>query len=99
MDKIPVRLCCGQRHWTMQCPDGKVMCCICFSRFKLDELHIDGDGQREDICEPCHERNIKILEMIGKGMCVCPKFRRDGICRHVVPFRRKEDVEPKEDYL
>ena len=21
----PVRLCCGQRHWGVQCPDGLVM--------------------------------------------------------------------------
>lgn len=97
--EIPVRLCCGQRHWTMQCPDGKVQCCICWSRFELDELHIDGDGQREDVCEPCDRRNTEIMEAIGKGICVCPRYRRDGICRHVIPFRPKEDVEAKEEYL
>ena len=97
--EIPVRLCCGQRHWTMQCPDGKVMCCLCFSRFDLDELHIDGDGQRENVCEPCHQRNVKIVENLGKGICVCPVYRLSGICRHVVPFRRKEDVEVDEEFL
>lgn len=97
--EIPVRPCCGQRHWTTQCPDGKVMCCLCFSRFEVEELHIDGDGQREDVCEPCARHETEVMENIAKGMCVCPRYRRDGICRHVIPFRRKEDVDPKEEFL
>lgn len=56
-DKIPVRLCCGQRHWTVTCPDGKVMCCICFSRFAREELHADDQGQRWNICIPCEKHN------------------------------------------
>lgn len=52
---IPHRLCCGQAHWGVICPDGKVMCCICFSRFSQDELHVDENGDREDVCKPCGE--------------------------------------------
>jgi hypothetical protein len=43
----PVRLCCGQRHWSVVCPDGLVMCCICFGRFEPN------DETREDVCPRC----------------------------------------------
>jgi hypothetical protein len=52
-DIDPVRLCCGQRHSTVKCPDGLVMCCICFSRFPVTELHADESGQLWDICQGC----------------------------------------------
>ena len=38
-----VRLCCGQRHSGTVCPDGMVMCCICFERVSQQQLNtIDG---------------------------------------------------------
>lgn len=49
----PVRPCCGQRHWGPQCPDGLVMCCICFERVTLDELHQTCTGELEDVCLRC----------------------------------------------
>lgn len=49
----PVRLCCGQRHWNVACPDGKVMCCLCFNRFDPTGLHLLSDGRREDVCAEC----------------------------------------------
>lgn len=49
---IPVRLCCGQRHLGPMCPDGKVMCCLCFDRFDVRELNVAG-GVTQDICRPC----------------------------------------------
>jgi hypothetical protein len=49
----PARLCCFQRHYGPQCPDGKVMCCLCFNRFDVSELHITGDGRPEDVCKAC----------------------------------------------
>ena len=75
------------------------MCCLCYSRFGLEELHIDGDGQRENVCEPCARHEAEVMEAIAKGVCVCLRYRRDGICKHVIPFRRKEDVDPKEEFL
>lgn len=48
-----------QEHDGPQCPDGKVMCCLCFERFAVDELDLDpSDGKRWDACKPCaeHER-------------------------------------------
>jgi hypothetical protein len=58
MSDTPVRLCCGQRHWSAQCPDGLVMCCLCFERFPVEALNVTKDGRPEDVCKPCatHER-------------------------------------------
>jgi len=52
-DEAPVRLCCGLRHYGAQCPDGLVMCCLCFSRFPLGELYVDTDGVPVDVCQGC----------------------------------------------
>lgn len=98
MDEPPVRLCCGQRHWTAACPDGKVMCGLCFFRFSEDELFEDEEG-RWDVCIGCHEHEEKMRQRITQGRCRCPRFEEKGICRHVIPFLEKEDVEAKEDYL
>lgn len=48
----PTRLCCGQRHYGVQCPDGKVMCCLCFDRFEVAGLSLD-DGDPIDVCKEC----------------------------------------------
>lgn len=50
-----VRLCCGQSHDGPICPDGKVMCCLCFDRFEVAGLHITEDGTPEDVCKGCAE--------------------------------------------
>lgn len=53
----PVRLCCGQRHVGAQCPDGKVMCCLCFERFDVADLDVDpDDGKPWDACKDCAEK-------------------------------------------
>lgn len=52
----PVRLCCGQRHYGVTCPDGLVMCCICFDRVSADRLNATEDGTLEDACRSCAER-------------------------------------------
>lgn len=51
--QAPVRLCCGERHWTVECPDGKVMCELCFQRFELAELYVDSNGTIWDVCRTC----------------------------------------------
>lgn len=56
----PVRLCCGQRHNTVQCPDGLVMCCICFHRVSIDMLNKTANGH-EDICLECAENEAIIM--------------------------------------
>ena len=47
-----VRLCCGQRHSGTVCPDGMVMCCICFERVSQQQLNTI-DGKKEDVCKRC----------------------------------------------
>lgn len=48
----PVRLCCFKRHTGSVCPDGLVMCQLCFDRFPIDQLNTV-DGVPEDICKNC----------------------------------------------
>lgn len=50
---IPTRLCCGQKHWNIECPDGLVMCCICFKRFETYKLNQISNCQYEDVCKEC----------------------------------------------
>jgi len=52
----PVRLCCGQRHRGVQCPDGLVMCCVCFDRFQVHLLNRDVAGTLENVCKGCAEQ-------------------------------------------
>ena len=52
-DNAPVRVCCGQRHFGALCPDGKVMCCLCFERFPVSELSETVDGDKQDVCVRC----------------------------------------------
>ena len=66
----PVRLCCGERHWTVACNDGLVMCELCFSRFPDFELMRDADdpSKRWNICLSCGEREnwaAMVLLMTG----------------------------------
>ena len=51
----PVRLCCGQRHFGVECPDGMVMCCLCFERVSQDKLNVAADGRKENVCKKCAE--------------------------------------------
>jgi hypothetical protein len=61
----PIRVCCGQQHRGPVCPDGLVMCCICFKRVTKDRLALieEGDGDEvgsapiyEDVCRTCRRR-------------------------------------------
>jgi hypothetical protein len=33
--------------------DGRVMCCICFDYFRMDDLNPVGGGKVEDVCKQC----------------------------------------------
>jgi hypothetical protein len=63
LNEPPVRLCCGHRHWGAMCPDGLVMCCICYGRFTPNNLFIDKDGQKWDMCIPCGEQEVTAKQM------------------------------------
>jgi len=49
----PARLCCGQRHWGVICPDGQVMCELCYMRYAQNDLYVDEDRQKWNICIGC----------------------------------------------
>lgn len=61
----PVRSCCGQRHRGVQCPDGLVMCCLCFERVLASELS-ERDGQLEDVCRDCAEAEWAEVQRRGE---------------------------------
>lgn len=54
-ENAPVRLCCGQRHFGVVCPDNLVMCCLCFERKSQDDLNINSGGVKENVCKTCAE--------------------------------------------
>lgn len=56
LDIAPMRLCCGQRHFGAVCPDGKVMCCLCFDTVPQNQLKVLGNGKKEDVCLKCAEK-------------------------------------------
>lgn len=62
MREPPVRLCCGAAHWGVVCPDGRVLCCICFARFEVDDLNVLPDGSREDVCRECAELERRAVD-------------------------------------
>lgn len=62
MREAPYRLCCSQRHYGPVCPDGKVMCCLCFERVEKIALHADEDGSLEDVCQKCAEIESSIKD-------------------------------------
>lgn len=50
----PVRLCCGKRHLSVQCPDKLTQCCLCWERFPADGLNMVR-GIAENVCLRCAE--------------------------------------------
>lgn len=61
---IPFRVCCGRQHFGPVCPDGKVMCCICFDRVPQDSLAMV-DGDLIDVCIPCHKWEMDRLDELN----------------------------------
>lgn len=65
----PFRLCCGQQHLGPECPDGKVMCCLCFDRVSKEELHKDKDGCLENVCLKCAKREQEQWPLLQCATC------------------------------
>lgn len=61
LEDAPVRLCCNHRHYGALCPDGKVMCCLCFERFAVDELNVTEGGTLEDVCRDCAAMEAQVV--------------------------------------
>lgn len=62
MREPPYRLCCGKPHWGPVCPDGLVMCQLCYDRVKQGDLHRDEEGTW-DICQKCHEAEVLYMRI------------------------------------
>lgn len=62
----PIRLCCFERHFGPVCPDGTVMCCLCFGKYEQDQLAMDG-GVKIDVCKDCYMNERKAV-MQEKGL-------------------------------
>lgn len=60
-DSAPVRLCCFQRHYGAQCPDGQTMCCLCFEKFPVGGLSLDPDGKPWDVCIACDAAEKEVM--------------------------------------
>lgn len=41
--------------------DGRVMCCLCFDYFRLDELNPVEGGKVEDVCKACAADEMRAL--------------------------------------
>jgi len=50
------------RHYGPVCPDGKVMCCLCFERFEIKDLNKTNSGIPEDVCQMCHKEEQAEME-------------------------------------
>jgi hypothetical protein len=59
-----LRCSCG---WTRldRLDDGRVMCCLCFGFFTVDELHRLEDGSPVDVCVPCAEAEAALMASQG----------------------------------
>lgn len=53
MPEAPVRLCCMTRHHGVVCPDQTFMCCICFSKVRVEDAYTMLDGTTVDACKDC----------------------------------------------
>lgn len=58
--EAPVRLCCMNRHYGPQCPDGLVMCCLCFERWHVEQLAVDEHWTRVDVCGACAAKDAEL---------------------------------------
>lgn len=63
-DQPPVRMCCMRRHYGPICPDGKIMCCLCFDRVDASEAGVI-DGERVDVCQPCAAKEAVVVPPVS----------------------------------
>ena len=56
----PIRLCCGKSHTTALCPDGFVMCQLCYNRVNTSGLHALPDGTKENVCVKCAAKELEL---------------------------------------
>lgn len=77
LGRPPQNMCCEERHFGDICPDGKVMCCLCFGRFDIDELYPSRPDEFLMVCKPCFESELdepkKLAGVIAYLKTLMPK--------------------------
>ena len=63
----PVCMFCGQRHLGPPCTDGLVVCCLCYERFPVDQLHVLPSGDVEDVCRACAMEEEAMMNISRTG--------------------------------
>lgn len=63
LNEPPFRPCCGQQHWGVVCPDGKIMCCLCYERVEKEDLHETEPGVYENVCQVCYDHEDMMLRI------------------------------------
>jgi len=81
----PFRLCCGQQHWGPVCPDGRIMCQLCFERKYKHDLYVDDNQITWDICAQCHAQEVEMIQKIGKCVCTECCGCKEGWCDTCTP--------------
>lgn len=63
---IPTRICCGQKHLGDVCPDGTIMCGICFGKFTAEQW-----DNEIGCCKVCaiSEKDFKFR--LDNNLCTC----------------------------
>lgn len=51
--------------------DGRVMCQLCFTYTRVEDLHQGADGQRSDVCAPCGWVAQRQTELHSVCPCDC----------------------------
>lgn len=80
-NQAPARLCCGHHHYGPVCPDGRVLCQLCFTRIKPEELYVRPDGTLEDVCKACVLLEKQAFAQIETNKK--PRFRRGDYVRKI----------------
>jgi len=48
-------------------PEGTVMCCLCFEAIPVDQLWVDNDGYKWDVCVPCKTMDDEAVRRRNSG--------------------------------
>lgn len=63
---IPFRLCCGQPHLGDVCPDGTIMCGICFGKFTAEQW-----DNETGCCKECAIKEKDFEFRLNNDLCTC----------------------------
>ena len=70
-------------------PPNTFMCCLCFELTKVEDAYVNDDGEAEDVCKPCAERDsiaafcIELTRMLGHPFYASDCYRKCMECGNV----------------